>query len=137
MKTVKLGMIFAMSYMAVGLIVFNTIPEALLGFFNLSDAASLSIAVPCLRIISISFVMAGFCIIAGSVFQALGKSIFSMFVSVARQLIVLIPVAYLLSKIGDVSYVWWSFPIAEIASVLASAIFFVIVYKKVISTIPD
>lgn len=135
--TVKLGMIYAIGYMALGLLAFQLIPEFLLGFFNLSDAASLAVAVPCLRIVSLAFVFAGFCIIAGSVFQALGKSIYSMFVSIARQLVVLIPAAYLLAQLGDVSLVWWSFPIAEVMSMLATVVFFVIVYKKIISKIPE
>ena len=133
MDTVKLAMIYAIAYMALGFAAFQLFPEFLLGFFNMSDAASLAIAVPCLRIISISFIMAGFCIIAGSVFQALGKSIYSMFVSIARQLVVLIPAAFLLSLTGDVTAVWWAFPIAELMSVVASLVFFIIVYKRVIS----
>ena len=135
MDTVKLAMIYAIAYMALGFAAFQLFPEFLLGFFNMSDAASLAIAVPCLRIISISFIMAGFCIIAGSVFQALGKSIYSMFVSIARQLVVLIPVAFLLSKLGDVTLVWWAFPIAEIMSLIASTVFFAVVYFKIIAKI--
>ncbi len=135
--TVKLGIIYAVGYMALGLLVFQIFPETLLGLFNMSDAASLAIAVPCLRIISISFVFAGFCIIIGSVFQALGKSIYSMFVSIARQLVVLIPVAFLLAQLGDAALVWWAFPIAEIMSVIASTVFFVIIYKKIIAKIPE
>ncbi len=137
MGTVKLGMIYAIGYMAIGLAVFQLFPEVLLEFFNMHDAASLAIAVPCLRIISLSFVFAGFCIIAGSVFQALGKSIYSMFVSIARQLVVLIPVAFLLSRLGDAAVVWWAFPIAEIMSMIATVVFFTIVYKQVISKIPE
>ncbi len=137
MGTVKLGCIYAVGYMALGLIVFQTIPEILLGFFDMTATDALRIAVPCLRIISISFVFAGACIILGSVFQALGKSIFSMFVSIARQLVVLIPVAYLLASFGDAAIVWWAFPIAEIASVVASIVFFIIVYKKVVAKIPE
>ena len=137
MGTVKLGMIYAIGYMAIGLAVFQLFPEMLLGFFNMHDPTSLSIAVPCLRIISLSFVFAGFCIIAGSVFQALGKSIYSMFVSIARQLVVLIPVAFLLAMSGKAEIVWWAFPIAEIMSVIASLVFFVIVYKKTIAKIPE
>ena len=137
MGTVKLGMIYAIGYMAIGLAVFQLLPEMLLGFFNMHDPISLSIAVPCLRIISLSFVFAGFCIIAGSVFQALGKSIYSMFVSIARQLVVLIPVAFLLAMSGKAEIVWWAFPIAEIMSVIASLVFFVIVYKKTIAKIPE
>lgn len=137
MKTVVLGIAYAVGYMALGLLAFQIFPETLLGFFNMSDEASLAIAVPCLRIISISFVFAGFCIIIGSVFQALGKSIYSMFVSIARQLLVLIPVAYLLSLTGDVTVVWWAFPIAEIMSVIASAVFFIIIYRSIIAKIPE
>ena len=90
-----------------------------------------------MRTISLSFIMAGFCIIIGSVFQALGKSIFSMFVSITRQLVVLIPAAYLLSRLGNVDLVWWAFPIAEVASVIISAIFFIRLYKSMISKIPQ
>lgn len=136
-SAVKLGIIYAVGYMALGLLAFQTLPEFLLSFFDMSDAASLAIAVPCLRIISISFVFAGFCIIVGSVFQALGKSIFSMFVSIARQLVVLVPVAYLLSRLGDVSLVWWAFPVAEIMSVIVTTVFFIIIYRNIISHIPE
>ncbi len=137
MGTVKLGCIYAVSYMALGFIAFQTIPELLLSFFDMTSPESLRIAVPCLRIISISFVFAGACIILGSVFQALGKSIYSMFVSIARQLVVLIPVAYVLASFGDPAIVWWAFPIAEIASVIASVVFFVFVYKKIVAKIPE
>ena len=137
MSTVKLGVLYAVGYMALGLAVFQLFPETLLGFFNMTDPATLSVAVPCLRIISLSFVFAGFCIIIGSVFQALGKSVYSMFVSIARQLLVLIPVAYLLASFGDAAVVWWSFPIAEVMSVIVSTVFFIIVYKKGISKIPN
>ncbi len=136
-RTVKLGCLYAVGYMAVGLALFQLIPETLLGFFNMTDPSVLRIAVPCLRIISISFVFAGACIVLGSVFQALGKSIYSMFVSIARQLVVLIPAAYILASLGDAAIVWWAFPIAEIASVIASVIFFIMIYKKIIAKIPD
>ncbi len=134
--TVRLGCIYAVGYMALGFAVFQIFPEMLLGFFDMTSAETLRIAIPCLRIISISFVFAGACIILGSVFQALGKSIYSMFVSIARQLVVLIPVAYLLASFGDAAIVWWAFPIAEIASVIASTVFFVLIYKRTISKIP-
>ncbi len=135
--TVKLGLIYAVGYMALGFAVFQILPEFLLGLFDMTDPTSLAIAVPCLRIISISFILAGFCIIIGSVFQALGKSIYSMFVSIARQLIVLIPVAFLLSKLGDVTLVWWAFPIAELMSVVASVVFFIIIYRTTVAKIPE
>ena len=82
-----------------------------------------AIGVPALRIISISFLLAGFCIIAGSVCQAVGNPLYSMVVSVCRQLVVLLPAAWLLSRTGRLELVWWSFPIAEVASVTLSAIF--------------
>ena len=136
MSTAKFGTLYAVGYMFFGVVLFHTMPEILMGIF-LTNPESLAIAVPCIRIISISFILAGFCIIIGSVFQGLGKSIFSMFVSIARQLVVLIPAAYLLSLTGNVRNVWWSFPIAEIASVIISVIFFTIVYKKIISKMPE
>ena len=71
---------------------------------------------PALRIISTSFLLAGFCIVSGSVFQALGHGVLSLWVSVVRQLVVLLPVAFLLSRLGGLSYVWWSYPFAELFS---------------------
>ena len=82
-----------------------------------------AIGVPALRIISISFLLAGFCIISGSVCQAIGNPLYSMVVSICRQLVVLLPAAWLLAQTGRLELVWWSFPIAEIASVTLSAIF--------------
>ena len=134
--TAKLGILYAVGYMVIGLIVFQLLPDTLLSFFNM-QAEEIAVGVPCLRTISLSFILAGFCIIIGSVFQALGKSIFSMFVSITRQLVVLIPAAYLLAKLGSVDYVWWAFPIAEVASAIISAIFFIRLYKTVISKIPQ
>lgn len=131
MKTIKLGIIYAVAYMLLGLVAFELFPEILAGIF-ITDAAGLEMATVCMRIVALSFTFAGFCIVAGSVFQALGKSMFSMLVSIARQLIVLLPAAYLLSLAGNVDLVWWAFPIAEIMSLLVSLIFLVYVYKKVI-----
>ena len=111
-------------------------PRQLLGFFNASEHM-IQIGVPALRIISICFVFAGVCIAIGSVFQALGKSIFSMMVSISRQIVVLVPAAYLLSLTGKVTNVWFAFPIAEIASVIVSIVGFIYVYKKIIKDIPD
>ena len=85
----------------------------------------------------LSFLFAGFCIVCGSVFQALGNGVYSMMVSIARQLIVLLPAAYLLSRLGNVDYVWWSFPIAEIASLTMTIIFMILINKKVICHIGE
>ncbi len=136
-KAFKYALIYSISYMALGLLAFQILPDILLSFFNMHSEAVLAVARPCLRTISLSFIFAGFCIIVGSVFQALGKSIYSMFVSIARQLVVLIPVAYLLALTGDVTSVWWSFPIAEIMSMIVSTVFFIIIYKNIISKIPE
>ena len=106
-------------------------PENMLLFFDASENM-LAIGVPALRTISLCFVFAGICIAMGSVFQAIGKSIFSMLVSIARQLVVLIPAAYLLSETGVLDNVWWAFPIAEFASLIASTASYVYVYKKII-----
>lgn len=136
MKAVKLGVIYAVSFMALGLVVMQLFPEQLLSIFNASEDM-IAIGVPALRTISLCFVFAGFCIVIGSVFQALGKGTLSMFVSISRQLLVLVPAAYLLSLTGVLNNVWWSFPIAEIASVLVSTICFIHLYKKVINKIPE
>ena len=115
-KTLKCGSIYAVSIMMIGLILAQLIPGPLLKMFNASDNM-MSIGIPALRIICISFVFAGFAIVASGVFQGLGKSIYSLIVSVTRQLFVLIPAAYLLSLTGVLNLVWLSFPIAEIVSV--------------------
>ncbi len=125
----KLGLIVAIGYMMLGLLAFQLIPSVLLGFFNAS-AEMLLIGVPALRTISLSFIFAGFSVISISACQALGKSIYSLFVSIGRQLVVLIPAAFLLSLIGEVKYVWWAFPIAELMSLVLCVIFLMRVLKK-------
>ena len=121
-KTVRLTIFTAVGIMCLGFLAFQTIPDVLLSLFDAS-AEMTAIGVPALRIISISFLLAGFCIIAGSVCQAIGNPLYSMVVSVCRQLVVLLPAAWLLSRTGRLELVWWSFPIAEIASVTLSTIF--------------
>lgn len=135
-KTVKLSIVYAMTLMVVGFLVFQFFPHIILGWFSASETM-LAIGVPALRIISISFLFAGFCIICGSVFQAMGNGIYSMLVSIARQLVVLLPVAKLLSRFGKVNYVWWAFPIAEIMSLIMSAFFLMRIYHKVIKHIGE
>ena len=131
MKTLKLSITYAIVIMAIGIVVFQVFPEQLLSVFNASEDM-IKLGVPALRIISISFIFAGFCIVSGSAFQALGKGFLSLSNSVIRQLVILVPVAYLLSLSGNVHIVWWAFPIAEIASVTFTSIFLVHVYKKII-----
>jgi len=121
-KTIRLSNITAMAIMVVGFAIFQLFPSTLLELFDASETM-LAIGVPALRIISVSFLLAGFCIIAGSVFQAIGNPVYSLIVSVCRQMVVLLPVAWLLSRTGRLELVWWSFPIAEVMSFTLSTIF--------------
>lgn len=132
MEVIKLAMIYAVCIMLVCLAVFQMIPEQLLLLFDASENM-LAMGVPALRIISLSYIFAGICIVGSSVFQALGNGIYSMFVSVARQLLILVPVAWLLSLIGRLELVWLAFPIAELASIGTCSFFLRRIYKQVIS----
>ena len=134
--TIKLSMVYAISIMCFGTLIFNVFPKPLLMLFGASEHM-LSMGIPALRIISLHFLLAGFCIIGGSVFQALGSAVYSMITSICRQLIVLLPAAYLLSKLGNVNYVWYAFPIAELMSVVMTTIFLIRINKKIISKIPE
>ena len=136
LKTMKLSIFYAVSIMLAGLLVIELFPEVLLGLFDASESM-LAIGVPALRIICLSFVFAGFCIVTGSVFQALGNGVYSMIVSITRQLVVLLPVAFLLSRLGNVDYVWWAFPIAELVSVSMTAFFLRRINKNIISHIGE
>ena len=135
-KAIKCSLVYAFTLLLVGFIVFETIPGVLLGMFEASDEM-LAIGVPALRIIGFHFLIAWFCIIAGSVFQALGNGVYSLVVSVARQLVVLLPAAFILARLGGLHAVWWAFPIAELMSFCVSSIFMILINRKVISTIPD
>jgi Na+-driven multidrug efflux pump len=122
----------AIAIMLVGTFTFEVFPTQLLGLFNASENMR-AIGITALRIIGIHFPLAGACITLGSVFQAFARSIYSLIISIARQLLVLIPVAWLLGRIfGTVSAVWWAFPIAETASLLLSILFFRKVYREVV-----
>lgn len=130
-QAMKCGILYAVSIMFVGLVIFQTIPQVLLGFFEASDEM-LKIGVPALRIICLSFLPAGFGIVCGTTFQALGNAVYSMIVSIARQLVVLLPAAYLLSLLGNVNYVWWAFPIAEVMSLTVTIVFLIRINHRVI-----
>ena len=132
--TIKLSIAYAVLIMVVGFGIFQLFPDKLLAMFNASPEL-LAIGVPSLRIISVSFLFAGFCIVAGSVFQSMGNGVHSLIVSVARQLVVLLPVAFLLSLTGRLEAVWWAFPIAELVSVALSSLFLFHTYKRVIKPI--
>lgn len=129
MKTVKLGSLAATAIMAVGVLLFMLLPKQLLGFFNPSEVM-LEVGVPALRILSLPFLSAGMCIIFGNVFQALDRSVYSMINSISRQLVVLIPAAYLLSLSGNINLVWFSYPIAEVAALIMSIFMMISVYRK-------
>jgi len=134
MDTYKLSVLIATGIMTLGTIIFLLVPDVLFGFFNASDHM-LSMGVPALRIICWHFPVAAFCIITGTLFQALGNAVYSMINSICRQLVVLLPAAYLLAQLGDVNYVWWAFPIAEIASATLTIIFFIKMKREVIDKI--
>lgn len=121
-KTIRLAMTYAVSIMLCGFLVFHLFPETLLSFFDASPDM-VAIGMPALRIMSLAFVFAGICIISSSTCQALGYSVYGMLISFARQLVVLVPCALLLAQTGVLNYVWFSFPIAEVASIVISLIF--------------
>lgn len=134
LKTIKLGMVAAFVFMVLGVAVFNLIPATLLGLFDASEEM-IAIGVPALRIISIHFLLAWLGITLSGAFQALGNGVYSLVVSLTRQLVVLLPAAFILSKVGGLAAVWWAFPIAEIVSATCSVVFFVNMYHKVIKPI--
>lgn len=130
-KTIKSSICFAIAIMLAGLAIMELFPAQLLSMFNATPDL-ISVGVPALRIICLSFLFAGYCIVVGSAFQALGNGVYSMIVSIARQLVVLLPVAYLLSLTGNVRNIWWSFPIAELMSLVMSSYFLWKINRKVI-----
>lgn len=131
MEALKFSVIVGICIMCCGTLLFELGPRFLLGFFEPSDYM-LEIGVPALRIIALHFPLAAIGIVLGSVFQAFSQSIYSLVISLARQLVVLIPVAWLLSLTGVLSNVWWCFICAEITSMLLTVIFYKRVKKKII-----
>jgi len=140
MQAVKLAVVYAAGYILLGLLAFMLIPGPLLKIFNASPEM-LRVGIPALRIIGSTFLFAGVCIAMGSVFQALGYGIYSMIVSFARQLVVLLPAAWILARIGmqtgNDTLVWYAFPIAELASLATTLILFTRLYNRVIRPIPE
>ncbi len=135
-KTVKLAVVAALGIMGFGVLIFETIPDKLFALFSASEHM-LSMGQPALRIIAIHFPIAAYCIVLGSLFQSLGNGVYSMIVSILRQIVVLLPAAYLLALTGNVNNVWWSFPIAELMSATATTFFLIKMNKDIISKIPD
>ena len=139
-ETIKRSTIYASCIMLLGMSIFLSIPGTLLKIFDATDTL-LAVGVPALRIISLSFCMAGASIALTSAFQALGKSLYSMIISIIRQLVFLVPLAYILARygagIGNNDLVWWSYPIAEIAALTVSLLFFRHMYKTLIAKLPE
>jgi len=136
MSAVKIACMTATGFMALGLLVMQVFPDKALALFDASPEM-LTIAVPALRIMSLSYIFAGICIAISSVFQALGHGTYSTIVSVARQLLILLPVAYLFSLTDTLNMVWLAFPIAELMSITVTLLLFFRLYRKVIRDIPD
>lgn len=130
-KTMYLSMLYAVCFMLVGFAVFQIFPKALLSIFNSDSGDLLTYGCTAFRIISINFLVAGFCIVAISVCQALGNGVYSLIVSVARQLIILVPTAYLLSLTGNINLVWFAFTIAEAVSAILCLFFLKKSLKKI------
>lgn len=128
-KTIRLSMLYAVMIMLIGLAVFQFLPDKLLLLFEASEQM-LAIGIPALRIISLSFLLAGINVIAASVCQALDRSMYSLLLSIGRQLVILLPAAYLLSLLGRVELVWLSYPIAEIGAFFLSLILLQRVLKQ-------
>ena len=139
-QAIKLAVTYAVGYILLGLLAFMFLPGPLLRIFNASEEM-LRVGIPALRIIGSTFLFAGVCIAMGSVFQALGYGVYSMIVSFARQLAVLLPSAFILARIGmqtgNDTLVWYAFPIAEIASLATTLILFSRLYRNVISHVPE
>ena len=128
-KTLKLSTATALTIMVLGLTVFQVFPDQLLGIFNPSDTF-MTLGKSALRIVSLHFPIAAICIALGASFQALGNGIYSTITSLCRQLLALLPAAYLLSLTGNVHAVWWAFPIAEVVSMTVTLILYYRIYKR-------
>lgn len=136
MKAYRLGLIYAITVMALGCLIFQFATPWLLKIFSASEQM-MEIGIPALRTISYCFIFAAVGIVTSSLFQAFGRGVASMITSITRQLVVLLPAAYLLSLSGNVNYVWWSFPISESVALVLILILFANIYNKVIKHIPD
>ena len=136
MQTMRLATKYAMSMMGAGALVFWLFTPQLLGIFNASEQM-LSIGIPALRLISLSFLLAGFNIIRISTMQALGHGVVSLTISVMRQLVVLLPSAFIFSRIWGLNATWISFPLAECVALVVTIVLFRKVYHNEIQPIFD
>ena len=139
-ETIKRSTVYASCVMVLGMVIFQLFPGTLLKIFKATDTM-MSVGIPALRIISLSFCMAGACIALGGCFQALGKSMYSLIVSFIRQLVLLIPVAFVLAQIGhsmgNDNLVWWCYPIAEVFSLGVTLLCYRRLYRTLISKLPE
>lgn len=129
MKTIRSSVTAAVAIMLAGLAIFQIFPEQLLYLFDASEHM-MGIGVPALRIICLSFLFAGYCIVIGSVFQALGNGVYSLITSAARQLVCILPAAWLFASVFGLHAVWYAFPLAEIISVVLTTLLFRRIYQK-------
>ena len=140
LETIHRSTLYAVIVMTVGTIIFEAFPHVLLGMFEASDTM-LEVGIPALRIIGLSFPMAGMCILLGGAFQAVGKSVYSMLTSIVRQLLVLLPAALVLAligrSIGNDNLVWWSFPIAEVVSLVMTLLLYRRLRRTIIDNVPE
>lgn len=137
LQTLKYALVAAVSMMAVGITILQIFPREILMIFDANEEM-MQIGVPALKTMSLAFIFAGICVTCGGVFQSLGKGTYSMIVSIARQLLVLLPAAYILAFVTKkVEAVWWSFPIAELMSLAASLVLIIRIYNKMIKPLQN
>ena len=130
-KVVKMSVVAAVAIMLLGFAAAQLCPGVLLSIFN-AGPDMLALGEVALRIISVHFIIAGFNIVASAVFQALGRGVMALLVSLVRQLFVLVPAAWLLSLSGNVNLIWWAFPIAEVSSLIMCSLFLTHCYRTVV-----
>lgn len=136
-KAIKISMAYAFGFAFIGFLMFRVIPDKLLLIFNTGDSSLLTYGVPALKIIAWHYLLAWFCIVGGTVYQSLGNGVYSLIVSVARQLVVLIPAAYIFARLGGLDLIWWSFPVAELMSFAVNCFFMYRINKNIISKVGD
>lgn len=136
LQTIKLAITYAVIIMVAAVVIFQVFAAQLLGFFQASEEM-LAIGVPALRTLSLCFIVGGFTIVASSVFQALGRGLLSMSISIFRQLVLVLPLAYVFSLTGNLDMVWWSFPVAEVLAGLLAAYYLRRAYRRVIRPLAD
>ena len=135
-KALKLSMIFAVVLMIAGTIVFQVFPATLMNMFNASDEL-ISTGVVALRTISLSFTLSGICIVFSTFFQAVGNGVYSLIISFIRQLIIILPAAFILIRMGGINSVWWAFVISEFVALVLCIVLFMSIKKKTIDLLPN